>query len=64
MSVRSVERSVIRVIEVKRRDKVRLNKIKTKVKFKNVNTINNQLKWRWSGHIIRDKKEKWTKLTT
>ncbi|XP_062532931.1 uncharacterized protein LOC134201702 [Bombyx mori] len=57
----SIERSVI---GVKRRDKVRLSEIKRLTKFKNAIQISRTLKWRWTGHILREKYEKWTKIIT
>lgn len=55
----SIERSVI---GVRRKDKVKLEKIKKRTKFKNASIVCKTLKWRWSGHMIRETKEKWTKI--
>ncbi|KAJ2941256.1 hypothetical protein O0L34_g3453 [Tuta absoluta] len=57
----SIERSVI---GVKRRDKVRLTDIKKTTKFKKVDSVYKQLKWRWTGHMLREPKEKWSKIIT
>lgn len=51
-------------IGVKRKDRIKLKDIKSKTNFKNAYTTYKQLKWRWSGHMIREKKEKWTSLIT
>lgn len=56
-----IERSTI---GVKRKDRIKLKDIKSKTNFKNAYTTYKQLKWRWSGHMIREKKEKWTSLIT
>ena len=53
-----MERSVF---GVRLKDKIRLNKIKNVTKFKNVNKVWKTLKWKWAGHMIREKNEKWTK---
>lgn len=57
----SIERSTI---GVKRKDREKLINIKSKTKFKNAYTTYKQLKWRWTGHMMREKQEKWTKLIT
>lgn len=57
----SIERSTI---GVKRKDREKLKDIKSKTKFKNAYTTYKQLKWRWTGHMAREKKEKWTRLIT
>lgn len=57
----AIERSVI---GVKRRDRVRLENIKNKKKFKSVEKTYRTLKWKWTGHMIRENKEKWTKIIT
>lgn len=56
-----IERSII---GVKRRDRVKLQEIKCKTKFKNAHIVYKQLKWRWTGHMLREEKGKWTKLIT
>ncbi|CAB3228197.1 unnamed protein product [Arctia plantaginis] len=57
----SIERSVI---GLRRRDRVKLETIKTETKFKNAHIVSRRLKWRWAGHMLRDTKEKWTKIIT
>lgn len=57
----SIERSVI---GAKRKDKVRLTEIKNKTKFTQANSLCRTLKWRWIGHMLREKQEKWTKTIT
>ena len=56
-----MERSVI---GVKRKDKVKLQSIKSKTKFENIHTTYKRLKWRWTGHMLRERIEKWTRLIT
>lgn len=56
-----MERSTI---GIKRKDRVKLKCIKNKTKFKNAYTTYRCLKWRWAGHMIREKKEKWTRIIT
>lgn len=44
---------------------VRLNKIKILTKFKDVIKVWKTLfKWKWAGHILREKKEKCTRIIT
>ena len=57
----AMERSVL---GIKRKDRVNLQEIKQKTNFKNVHTVYRQLKWRWTGHMLRENPEKWTKLIT
>ncbi|KAG6448149.1 hypothetical protein O3G_MSEX005337 [Manduca sexta] len=56
-----IERSVI---GVKRKDKIRLKEIKNKTKFKDTIETSKILKWRWTGHMMRETREKWTKVIT
>ncbi|XP_045496057.1 uncharacterized protein LOC123694618 [Colias croceus] len=56
-----IERSTI---GVKRKDREKLKDIKSKTKFKNAYITYKQLKWKWTGHMIREKKEKWTRQIT
>ncbi|XP_045457584.1 uncharacterized protein LOC123667789 [Melitaea cinxia] len=56
-----IERSVI---GVKRLDKITLEEIKYITKFKEAKKTCKTLKWRWTGHMIRDTNEKWTKMIT
>ena len=55
----SIERSVI---GVKRKDKARLTEIKHKTQFTQANLFYRTLKWRWTGHML--KQDKWTKTVT
>ncbi|GBP23911.1 hypothetical protein EVAR_86288_1 [Eumeta japonica] len=55
-----MERSVI---GVRRKDKIRLNKIKNETKFKDANKVCKTLKWKWwAGHMLREKNEKWSRI--
>ncbi|GBP94035.1 Putative uncharacterized transposon-derived protein F52C9.6 [Eumeta japonica] len=54
-----IERSVL---GVRRKDKIRLNKIKNETKFKDANKVCKTLKWKWAGHMLREKNEKWTRI--
>lgn len=54
----SMERSVL---NIKLKDKVKLTTIKSKSKTKKVTDIVKQQKWRWTGHMMREKIDKWTK---
>lgn len=56
-----IERSVL---GVRRRDKMQLKIIKGKTKFEKVQSVCRKLKWRWTGHMLREKKEKWTRIIT
>ncbi|KAJ8735284.1 hypothetical protein PYW07_006904 [Mythimna separata] len=56
-----IERSVL---GVKRKDKIKLTKIKNETKFKDVSKVCKTLKWKWTGHMLREKNEKWTKIIT
>ncbi|GBP69760.1 Putative uncharacterized transposon-derived protein F52C9.6 [Eumeta japonica] len=52
------------VLGVKKRDKIQLERINEKTKFRKVQTVCRKLKWQWKGHMLRERKEKWTKLIT
>lgn len=56
-----MERSVL---GVKRKDRIRLEKIKNTTKFKDAGKTCKTLKWRWTGHMLRDTNGKWTKTIT
>ncbi|PZC85214.1 hypothetical protein B5X24_HaOG202399 [Helicoverpa armigera] len=56
-----MERSVI---GVKIRDREKLTDIKSLTKFKDAYITYKELKWRWAGHMAREKQEKWTRLVT
>lgn len=48
------------MIGVKRKDKIRIETIRRKTGVEDVAVKVKTLKWRWTGHIIRNK-EKWSK---
>ncbi|GBP31106.1 Putative uncharacterized transposon-derived protein F52C9.6 [Eumeta japonica] len=52
------------VLGVKKRDKIQLKRINEKTKFRKVQTVCRKLKWQWTGLMLRERKEKWTKLIT
>lgn len=54
----SLERSIL---NIKLKDKIRLSTIKHKLKTNTISSIIRKQKWRWTGHMIRQKTEKWTK---
>lgn len=56
-----IERSVL---GIRRSDKVQLKRIKEKTKSVKGQSICRKMKWRWTGHMVREKKEKWTKIVT
>lgn len=58
---RSMERSILSIRKI---DKINCNIIREKTKLTDILIKIDQQKWRWAGHMIRDKKEKWSKLVT
>lgn len=58
---RSMERSIL---GLKLKDKQRSSVIRRKTKVINAVTHAMRLKWKWAGHMIRTKGERWTKLVT
>ncbi|OWR45952.1 endonuclease-reverse transcriptase [Danaus plexippus plexippus] len=44
--------------------KVKSVDIRRKTKLTDILLRNDQLKWRWAGHMLRCKKEKWSKQVT
>ncbi|GBP15662.1 hypothetical protein EVAR_5355_1 [Eumeta japonica] len=52
------------VLGIKKRDKTQLERTNEKTKFRKVQTVCRELKWQWTGHMLRERKEKWTKLIT
>lgn len=58
---RSMERSML---GLKLKDKVRNADIRHKTKLTDILVRIDQLKWRWTGHMLRCKKEKWSKQVT
>lgn len=57
----SIERSVI---GVNRRDRVKITHIKNRTQFKKAHSVYRTLKWRWTGHMLRERQEKWTRIIT
>lgn len=53
-----MERSIL---NIKLRDRVKLSIIKEKSKTKTITKIIKQQKWRWTGHMMRENIDKWTK---
>lgn len=53
-----IERSVI---GIRRKDRIRLENIKSITKFKDAGKICKSLKWQWTGHMLRERNGKWTK---
>ncbi|KAA5654786.1 hypothetical protein F3G64_35995 [Pseudomonas aeruginosa] len=49
---------------MKLKDKIRLTKIRKQTKIIDIKYRIQQLKWKWAGHLIRDKTEKWAKGVT
>ncbi|XP_030025374.2 uncharacterized protein LOC115443910 [Manduca sexta] len=58
---RSMERSLI---GIKKQDKRRNTFIRSKTKVTDVLTRIDNLKWRWTGHMLRSTQEKWSKIVT
>lgn len=58
---RAMERSVL---FLKRQDRVSSVAINTKTKFADVLKHIDQKKWRWTGHMLRNKIDKWNKRVT
>lgn len=56
-----MERSML---NMKLKDKIRLTKIRKQTKIIDIKYRIQQLKWKWAGHLIRDKTEKWAKGVT
>lgn len=58
---RSMERTML---GLKLKDKVRSTDIRHKTKLTDILVRIDQLKWRWTGHMLRCKEEKWSKQVT
>lgn len=56
-----MERSIL---NLKLRDKVKLENIRSKTKVMDVTYTVKKLKWNWAGHMIRNNRDKWTKDVT
>lgn len=57
----NIERSML---NIKLRDKIKLKIIRKQTKTTDVKYCIRKLKWKWTGHMIRNKKDKWTKDIT
>lgn len=58
---RSMERSMT---GIRKKDRVRNEQIRAKTKVTDILTRIDQQKWRWTGHMMREKEEKWSKIVT
>ncbi|CAH2097985.1 unnamed protein product [Euphydryas editha] len=58
---RAMERSIV---GTKRRDRVRNTDIRMKTKLTDILLRVDQQKWRWTGHMMRDKHGKWCKAVS
>ncbi|GBP91256.1 Putative uncharacterized transposon-derived protein F52C9.6 [Eumeta japonica] len=56
-----MERSMIGVTK---RDRIRSEDIRSITKVEDIIKKIRQLKWRWTGHMTRDSRIKWTKILT
>lgn len=56
---RAMERSMT---GIKKQDKVRSSIIREKTKVADILLRIDQQKWRWTGHMIRDKQDKWSTI--
>ena len=57
----SIERSML---DIKLRDKCKLTEIRKRTKVTDANKNMKQLKWRWTGHMMRENNDKWTREIT
>lgn len=57
----SMERSILKI---KLKDKIRLGTIRNLTRITDVTYCIKKLKWKWAGHMIRSKKDKWSKEVT
>lgn len=57
----SIERSML---NVKLRHRIKLKTIRKQTKLTDVTYCIKKLKWRWTGHMMRNKKDKWAKDVT
>ncbi|XP_022816835.1 uncharacterized protein LOC111349816 [Spodoptera litura] len=58
---RGMERSML---GVRKMDRIRSEDIRSITKVEDIIKKVRQLKWRWTGHMTRDSKTKWTKIIT
>lgn len=54
----SIERSML---NVRRKDRISLALIRNRTKIADITHTIKKLKWKWAGHILRCKKDKWAK---
>lgn len=52
------------ILGIKIKDKIRNTKIWCKTNTTAITKLSFRLKWEWTGHLIRDDKDKWAKRTT
>ncbi|GBP62307.1 Putative uncharacterized transposon-derived protein F52C9.6 [Eumeta japonica] len=52
------------MIGVTKRDRIRSEDIRSIIKVEDIIKKIRQLKWRWTGHMTRDRRIKWTKILT
>ena len=57
----NMERSLL---HIRKTDKIRLTTIRKRTKVKDVFTTIKTLKWKWTGHMMRNCKNKWSKTIT
>lgn len=57
----SIERSVL---GIKLQDKIKLEQIKEETNFKDILKTIWKQKWSWTGHAMRNKEHKWTRIIT
>lgn len=57
----SMERSIL---NIKLKDKIKLGIIRRQTKITDITYCIKKLKWRWAGHMIRSKRDKWSKDVT
>ncbi|GBP07527.1 Putative uncharacterized transposon-derived protein F52C9.6 [Eumeta japonica] len=58
---RAMERSMM---SIRKQDKIKYTTIRSKTQVTDILTKLDQLKWRWTGHILRSNQEKWSKIVT
>lgn len=52
------------ILKIKLKDKIKLLDIKEKIKVKDIGYIIRKLKWKYAGHLMREKNFKWHKTAT
>lgn len=58
---RNMERTIL---NIKRKDKKRIEWIREKTKMEDIRTTIMKAKWRWAGHVARMREDRWTRKTT